>query len=1789
MTTISKKHINKIIRDLSKERNDEIFMVSDNKEFSYCDLENISNNLVSILLSKGITSKSTVAIEVGEDSFFIISIIAIMKIGAKYFLLSPFNTDAYNRTLLNNNNIRNLIVNDFNKKEYNSLKYNLVAIGECFMQPEKKTEYVKREINEIISLISEPTSLFSLRNKYISYDKLIDWINFNINNLQIDFSSSLFIISHQTLMNFPIWMANILTGGKIIITYKKEIEDIVSLIQKHNVKSLICSLDDLNELTNKDLYKNTSYQIINNVLTLGEGEYNFEDFKLFNKENGKKWYNYYGFPEIEIISTIIDDNLEQGKKMHIGKPVIGSDFIVLNKSKQRCSINTKGELYTNKYGIISETNIQKEKIKDQFLFETGYKGFIGENGFFNLSPSLKEKINIKGLYFNLSFIEALLGTCEIIQEFFVNIRNEALIIYFVQKEGFTLELLHKYLSRYLAIDINLIAFVELPFIPYSEEGTVNERLLESKQYVDTNKIVNIESEIRRNIEEVNEVCITANISCKKLDNFHISDFEIISNKKTNKRKDNNIQIYNQDLNLPDALIEGDEKIQHNESLTVLPELLYETCKKYGNEELILIDQEGVRKHLSYNDLLSRATAIAAGFKEKGLNPGEKVMILLEELEDYFPAFWGCQIAGLIAVPFGVPKVLDDNNETKTLNNIWEMLDQPYFVSTNITQEKLLKLNSKYKIIPIEILKDFSTKISNYKSNPDDIAIIFFTSGSTGLPKGVTQSHKNIISRSYSAIENHNLSSSDISMGWMPVEHVGGLLMSHVEEVVAGCKQIHVKTAYILEDILRWFDIISEYKVTLSWAPNFAYNLAKIALVNNVDKDWDLSSLRVLISAGEVVNAETSKKLLNILGKYNLSPKSMRPEWGMSETCSAVLGSKFYNSSNDEGIIRIKTSSLTSILEKTDDEVDSMAYVSLGEPFNGSSFRIVDEYNNLLTSRVIGKLQIRGNTVTPGYYKNEEENNKVFVGDKWFDTGDLAFIYDDNIYFAGRTKDIIIINGINYNNTEIEATVEELDQIEASYTIASGINNNSRGEEKLVIFYCSKLTAFDDIIKQIKTIKAYVTKNVGVTPDYIIPVMKKDVPKTSIGKLQRAKIVKLFDEGKFNDIIKKIDLYLNINVVPSWFYNLEWQRKNLPIIQDSIITNNCIIFIDDEGLYSHLLIELEKRNNSDLIIVKDSEKFNKYDKCSYGINYNILDHYNKLFKSLKKDNIDINEIFYLRLYNKYSDSKFDLKSKNDYQKDLFNLHRLLKSLKCNINHSIRLIIPVNNLNSLLTIDKIDYKKGWLSGFVKTLDIEDALINPIVLDIENNNLENNAKIIVNETLVSKDIEVVYRNNLRYVAKLSQINMNSEKNGQLPIKKDGVYMVTGALGGIGMSISEWLLKELKVKLILVGRSNIFTDENVKIKRENYLKLKAIREDIVYLSGDISDSDFLNNCCTEVKKIWNSTIEGVFHLAGIGDIQKHLENIESHKINNETEEYYCSLFKPKVNGTIALYNLLKDNKDSLFVGFSSVLSSFGGATFSAYSSANGMLDALSNCRRKAGFVNTYCFNWSSWKDIGMSKNTTSSLISHLGYDQIEKENGINSLILSLSTGINRMLIGLNNSVPNISRLCYSSEMNKQNINVYYENSSPETIENKRLEKKIVDVFIENFKSSNYLLEQISVDKIPILKSGKVDMKSLSKCEIRNKIRNNYIKPRNEVEKKLVSIWSNIFNIDKEKICINLNFFEIGGNSLLAINLSAKIYKEFDIQISLGKIFELPTISELAMIIFNLSDQEKFVEEIEL
>ncbi|WP_344098253.1 AMP-binding protein, partial [Streptomyces stramineus] len=289
------------------------------------------------------------------------------------------------------------------------------------------------------------------------------------------------------------------------------------------------------------------------------------------------------------------------------------------------------------------------------------------------------------------------------------------------------------------------------------------------------------------------------------------------------------------------------------------------------------------------------------------------------------------------------------------------------------------------------------------AQPEDVILMLLTSGSTGLPKAVQLTHRNVLTRAAATAEMNALTDQDVSFNWIPLDHVTGVVMFHLRDVYLGCRQIHALTSWILEDPLRWIDISDRHRVSIIWAPNFAFGLVAEQAHRMTDRTWDLTPVRLAMNAGEVVVAATARRFLEALKPFGLPQNVMHPCWGMSETSSVVTDT---------------------ILPAHAPDGEEL-FVSCGKPYPGFAMRVVDDHDTLVAEGTVGRLQVRGTTVTGGYHDNDKANTESFTPDGWFETGDLAFLRNGEMYITGRAKDVIIVNGVNHYSHEIESCAEEL--------------------------------------------------------------------------------------------------------------------------------------------------------------------------------------------------------------------------------------------------------------------------------------------------------------------------------------------------------------------------------------------------------------------------------------------------------------------------------------------------------------------------------------------------------------------------------------------------------------------------------------------------------------------------------------------------------------------------------------------------------------------------------------------
>lgn len=529
----------------------------------------------------------------------------------------------------------------------------------------------------------------------------------------------------------------------------------------------------------------------------------------------------------------------------------------------------------------------------------------------------------------------------------------------------------------------------------------------------------------------------------------------------------------------------------------LPATLPEALARAAGR-ITCIRQDGGTVTHSYADLCQQAERVLAGLRQLGLAPGDPVILHLDDNADYLTAFWACVLGGFVAAPLSPAS--RPGPATARLRTAWELCGHPPVIvgATAPGSDGAWPWTPRPRLVTIDSLRSCSAGRAGsarawHGCGADDVFTILFTSGSTGIPKAAALTHRNVLTMINGYIGLEGLDEQEVSFNWMPLDHAGGLLAFHLRDVYLGCDQVHASPAAILADPLRWLDWLDHFRATCTWAPNFAFSLINDQLAAGRRRDWDLSRLRHIMTAGEMIVAPTVRRFLALLGEHGLPPSAIHPSWGMSETSGGVTFSSTFRlaPAADEG-----------------------RFVELGRIIPGAALRVVDDAGNVLPDGAPGRIQVSGLTVTPGYFRNPEADKTAFTPDGWFDTGDIGVLREGRLTMTGRAKDIIIVNGLNYYCHEIEAAAEEVPGVVVTCTAACAVREGG-DTEALAIFYCTELRQEQEVAEQWDAIRKHVTAVTGISPQYLLPVDPGVIPRTETGKIRREKLRQLFDQGAFD--------------------------------------------------------------------------------------------------------------------------------------------------------------------------------------------------------------------------------------------------------------------------------------------------------------------------------------------------------------------------------------------------------------------------------------------------------------------------------------------------------------------------------------------------------------------------------------------------------------------------------------------------------------------------------------------------
>jgi acyl-CoA synthetase (AMP-forming)/AMP-acid ligase II/NAD(P)-dependent dehydrogenase (short-subunit alcohol dehydrogenase family) len=1045
--------------------------------------------------------------------------------------------------------------------------------------------------------------------------------------------------------------------------------------------------------------------------------------------------------------------------------------------------------------------------------------------------------------------------------------------------------------------------------------------------------------------------------------------------------------------------------------------------------------------------------------------------------------------------------------------------------------------------------------------PDDAVLNLLTSGSTGVPKCVQHHHRSIVARTSAAVRANGFTRHEIGLNVFPLDHVGGLVMSNVRDTFLCAEHVNARVESFLARPIAWLDWVDRYRATTTWAPNFAF-----ALVNQQEDAiragrWDLSSMRHICNAGEAVVHRTAHRFLELLEPHGLPADAMVPAWGMSETTSAVTFSRF-SRGDTKGVHTIDSHSIADRLRFVErGAADAVDLTDLGGPIPGVRLRIVDQNNQLLVEDHVGRVQISGAALMAGYYRNPAANEQSWTADGWFNTGDLGFLHQGRLTLTGREKDLIIINGANVLNHDIEAIVERVDGVEVTYAAACALSDPSYDTDRLAVFFVPSSLEATDRLRTVQRIRSALSRQLQLQPDLVVPVEREQFPRTASGKIQRDELVKALRGGHLDQSLRALEVEDETDsTLPSWFFERVWHPAAPERGSDLLPRGSYLLFEAPGALAGSTLHGRLVQAGGSPIVVRPGNQFARLDGEHYEIDPGEPAHYERLLDAILEDGVrpDIVVHAWGLTERPAPATQSDLGSALD--QEVLSVVWLIKHLaNRGLADDVEMIVATRGGYWVSEGDRVSYPRGALTGLLMTAAAEQALRCVRQIDIAGGDATD--AVVQELSAVPGDVVVAYRDGRRLIPKLRRTPLPANSPSSPNLTPRGVYLVTGGLGGIGFELAQYLLAAYQARLLIVGRTALDADVDTAARFE---ELRELGE-VVYAQADVADVQSVRAAVEQAESRWGD-LNGVLHLAG-ESVADQWDDLERHLLRTASAETFARMFRAKVLGTWALAQALHSRPETLLVLFSSVNGYFGGRSFGPYAAANSFVDGFADYWGRQEHRPVNCLAWSMWSDIGMNRHSPIAVAAqHRGFRSIGVSQGLASFLTGLGLRRVHLLVGLDSRNPYIREHLASSDLDEAEVVVAYTGDAGAAAMN-GLRQAVDSVSSQ----AQVRVSLTHLAAMPRDTEGCVDRRRLLReIAVAGRAQvDEYDEPIGEAERGVAACWQEVLGV--ARVGRHDSFFVLGGNSLQAAQIIARINERFGVDRPLRTLYEHPTPSRLA------------------
>ena len=566
-----------------------------------------------------------------------------------------------------------------------------------------------------------------------------------------------------------------------------------------------------------------------------------------------------------------------------------------------------------------------------------------------------------------------------------------------------------------------------------------------------------------------------------------------------------------------AADQGPGRVASSSARTLVDVLRWHVEATPDRVHIYLREEDGRERPITYGTLWRDAAAVAAGLVARGIAPGDRVALLLRTEVAFFQAYFGVLLAGAVPVPLYPPFRADGLEEyarrqAGILRNAEARLLMTFAEAEHVAGLLRPLAPSLSSVATVDEIRLDVRTLAVPHIDDACLTLIQYTSGSTGMPKGVALTHANVLANIQAFGKAFSINADDVGVTWLPLYHDMGLIGTWLGALYHGIPVVVMSPLTFLSRPVRWLQAFSSHRGTLTAAPNFAYDLCVRKIADDEIGQLDLSSWRCALNGAEAVVYSTIERFSERFSQHGFRREAMKPVYGLAEASLCVTAPRPGREPRVDRIARGPFERGRRIEPAVSSDPNPLMFVGCGAPLVGHEIRVVSPAGEVLGEREEGAIHFRGPSVMQGYFRDPEATDAVTRGDGWMDSGDLGYCAEGDLFITGRVKDVIIAAGRNIYPQEVEEAVGDVPGVRRGCVAAFGVHDHGSGTERLVVVAESRQQTVDARNALRDAIVARIVDAIGIPPDEVFVAPPGAIPKSSSGKIRRSATKQLFIAG-----------------------------------------------------------------------------------------------------------------------------------------------------------------------------------------------------------------------------------------------------------------------------------------------------------------------------------------------------------------------------------------------------------------------------------------------------------------------------------------------------------------------------------------------------------------------------------------------------------------------------------------------------------------------------------------------------